>query len=380
MLILFCTVALAVVIGICFTAYMSERARSLSLGIGAVVLAALVAAYYSVKPMLNRPDEPAQKFVAYFENASGIDTGDIVRIKGRRAGKVVGTEVVHRDGKVMIRVEFEIAPGSGSQWLKEGGIPVDSVIRVRPAPIVGRPSINIVYGDSDKFIPEGGEWTHVEGVSGEDRFEGWLRELRKFDVAIDKYMAYVNPELIARIKLNIAEIRVAIENARNGVERIVKAVPDINKGIEELSTTIMRLNADLRANGTQISKNLEKLNEQLKDAPAMAGDAQAAFAKLRTQIADFSQAISDNAARAESGDFGKALKEFRRTTAQLRAGAENAQADPKRVGDMPPWRLFRPYYNGGRSALESANTAEKGGASDYKELPPAPKPRPKPKT
>lgn len=380
MLILFCSIALAVVIGICFTVYMTERARGLALGIGAIALTALVAVYFSVKPMLNAPAEPAQRFVAYFENAGGIEAGDVVRIKGRRAGRVIASEVVHRDGKVMIRVEFEIAPGSGSQWLKEGGIPEDSEVRVRQASIVGRPSLHINYGDGDKLIPEGGEWKNAEGLSGEDRFEGWLRELRRFDAAIDKYMGYVKPEMIAEIKLGIAELRLSIDNMRAAVERGVAAAPEIVAGIDKLSRAVAQLNADMHDRAPELSKNLESLNTQLKEAPKFAVSAQESISKLRTDIAGLSDSLDENAQRAENGELDKVLREFRRFTAQLRGGALRAEFNPKQAGDMPPWRLSRPYFNGEKSALEAADIAEKGGSSGYKELPPAPKPRPKPKT
>jgi ABC-type transporter Mla subunit MlaD len=379
-LIVFCSIALAVVIGICFTTYMTPRARGLALGIGALLLTVLGVVYFSVKPILNAPDEPPQRFVAYFENAGGIDMGDVVRIKGRRAGRVVGTEVVHRDGKVMIRVEFEIAPGSGSQWLKEGGIPSDSVIRVRQASIIGRPSLSITYGENEQPIAQGGEWKNAEGVSGEDRFESWLREIRKFDAAIDKYMGYVKPELIAEIKLGIAQLRLNIDKVRASVERGFEAAPEIVRGIDELSRAVARLNDEMRTNAPQISKNLESLNNQLKDAPEFTRKAQESIGKLSKDIAEISDTLAENATRAENGDLDKVLLEFRKFTAQLRGGAVRAEYNPKQAGDMPPWRLARPYFNGGKNALEAAEIAEKGGSSDYKELPAAPKPRPKPKT
>ncbi len=379
-LIIYCGVALVVVAAICFASGLKERARNLSFGIGAIVLAALIAGYLAIKPVLSAPAEPSQRFVAYFENAGGIDTGDVVRIKGRRAGRVVGTEVVHRDGKVMIRVEFEIAPGSGSQWLKEGGIPSDSVIRVRQAAIIGRPSLSITYGENDKLIPEGGEWPHAEGLSGEDRFESWLREIRKFDAAIDKYMGYVKPEMIAEIKLGIAELRLNIDKVRASVERGFEAAPEIVRGIDELSRAVARLNDEMRANAPQISKNLESLNTQLKAAPEFTQKAQESIGKLSKDIAEVSETLAENAQRAEDGDLDKVLLEFRKFTAQLRGGAVRAEYNPKQAGDMPPWRLARPYFNGGKSALEAADIAEKGGSSDYKELPAAPKPRPRPKT
>lgn len=379
-LLVICGIALAVVGGISWASYLSPRGRNLAVGLGAVLLLVAFMVYMSVKPMLAASEEAPQRYVAYFENAGGLDVGDVVRIKGRRAGKVVATEVVKRDGKVMIRVEFEIAPGSGSQWLKEGGIPSDSTIRVRQASIVGRPTLNINFGEQDTLIKPGDEWKHAEGLSGEDRFESWLREIRKFDAGIDSFMRYVKPEMIAEIKLRIAELRLNIDRVRDAVSRGVEAAPDVVRRIDDLSRAVATLNAQMRENAPQISKNLETLNAQLKDAPEFMLSAKDNIAKLAKNLGEIGGALKENSDRAKNGELDKVLDEFRKFAAQLRGGAVRAEYNPKQAGDMPPWRIARRYFNGGKSALEAADIAEKGGSSDYRELPPAPKPRPKPST
>ena len=85
------------------------------------------------------------------------------------------------------------------------------------------------------------------------------------------------------------------------------------------------------------------------------------------------KSIAELSVQSETGDFGKAVREFRRFSAQLRAGAVRAESQPKQAGSLPAWRFARPYFNGGAGAFEAANTAEKGGAVEYKELPPAPR-------
>ncbi len=351
----------------------ADRRLNFWLGIGAVVLASLAALWMALKPALNQPAEPPQRYVAYFENAGGLDIGDVVRIKGRRAGKVVGTEVVRRNDKVMIRVEFEIAPGSGSQWLKQGGIPADSVIRVRQPAILGRPTLSIELGDDSEIIAVGGEWREAKGVSGDDQFSALKARLNEFDAAIDKYMAYVKPEFMADIKLRIVQLRLNIDKVRSAVENAVARAPELVQKVDELGRAISDLLAQVRKAAPGLGENLKAIEERLREAPQQAQDANNAIADFRERVSRLEKSIAELSVQSETGDFGKAVREFRRFSAQLRAGAVRAESQPKQAGSLPAWRFARPYFNGGAGAFEAANTAEKGGAVEYKELPPAPR-------
>ena len=353
----------------------ADRRLNFWLGTGALVVAILVALWVALKPVLNQPAEPPQRYVAYFENAGGLEIGDVVRIKGRRAGRVVGTEVVRRDDKVMIRVEFEIAPGSGSQWLKQGGIPADSVIRVRQPAILGRPTLTIELGDDSEIIAVGGEWLQAKGVSGDDQFSALKAKLNEFDAAIDKYVAYVKPEFIADIKLRIVQLRLNIDKARDAVESAVANAPALVQRVDELGRALSDLLAQVRKAAPGLGENVKAVEVRLREAPQQAEDAGKAITDLREMVSRLDESLAELNGRSEAGDFSKAVREFRRFSAQLRAGAVRAEYQPKQAGDLPPWRIARPYFNGGAGALEAANTAEKGGAVEYKELPPAPRAR-----
>jgi ABC-type transporter Mla subunit MlaD len=358
----------------------ADRRLNFWLGIGALVLAMAAGLWMAIRPVLKQPSEPPQLYVAYFENAGGLEVGDVVRIKGRRAGRVVGTEVVRRDDKVMIRVEFEIAPGSGSQWLKQGGIPVDSVIRVRQPAVLGRPTLSIELGEADKIIHVGGEWPQARGVTGEDQFSALKAKLNEFDAAIDKYMAYVRPEFIADIKARIAQLRLSIDQARSAVSGAVADVPLLVERVNELGRMLRDLLTQVRKAAPGIEENVKTVEQRLRDAPRQAQDASEAIADLREMVSRIDKTVAEFNGRSEDGDFSKAVREFRKFSAQLRASAVRSEYQPKQAGDLPPWRLARPYFNGGSTALEGANTAEKGGAVEYKELPLPPRARSTSKT
>src|SRR5690606_29506483 len=84
-------------------------------------------------------DTTGRRYVAYFEDASGLEAGDAVRIKGRRAGVVQSVSLAMRDGQPVNRVEFTINPGTGSTWLREERIATDSRIEVAVPRLFRRP-------------------------------------------------------------------------------------------------------------------------------------------------------------------------------------------------------------------------------------------------
>lgn len=374
-LLVLAAIAVAVLAGVLAASRLQDRARHLAMGIGAVALIAIGGLYVALRPMITAEPEAPQRYVAYFENAGGLEPGDVVRIKGRRAGRVVGADVVQRDGKVMVRVEFEIAPGSGSQWLKQGGIPSDSVLSVRKPALLGRPSLSIDLGDADKIIEVGGEWSKTRSASSQDQFESWLSQLRDFDQKIEQYLGYVKPEQIAEVKLRIAQLRLDIERIRTNVDAAVAQAPELVRRIDELAARLVEIRKQFSEGTKNIPAQVESMNTKLSPVAAQLDEAEKSFVSLREQIGRFDESLRDMVERGEQGEFSKAMRDFRKLSAQLRAGAVRAEYNPKQAGDMPPWRLSRRYFNGGTSTLESAETAEKGGAIPFNELPPAPKPR-----
>lgn len=356
-----------------------DRGLNFWLGAGTLVLVALAALYLALRPVLNAPAEPARKFVAYFENAGGINVNDVVRIKGRRAGRVSEVSVVRREGKTLVRVEFEIAPGSGSQWLKDGAIPADSVVQVKVPAVLGRPSLSVEIGsDGSSLIQEGGEWTRARGVSGQDQFQKLHEQLTSFDAVLDQLVGAISDkELIDNLKAQVGSIRKGLESAEANIAAGFAQSGDYDKQLEEASKALSQLNSDLKARTSEISERLGRIKDQTQNAPQAIADVSEKLSELRGQVEKFSTSIESSASLSEGSELGKVFAEFRRMAATLRASSDRGAANPKEFGNMPPWRLARPYFNGGKTALEAADKAEAAAAVKHVELPMPPKPPPK---
>lgn len=339
-----------------------DRVLNLVLGAGLVVLAVAGGAYLALQPTVAAGTELPQRYVAYFDNAGGIEPGDIVRIKGRRAGKVVSTQVVRRDDRVMIRVEFEIAPGSGSQWLKQGGLPADSAIRVRTPSLLGRPTLSIEIGESSEVIELGGEWRKAYSASQDDQFSQWLAKLREFDRAIDRYMGYVRPEQIAEVKVQVARIRAMLDSARRSVEGAVEYAPNLRQRIQELGRAVESMLAQVRESSAGVTTQVEALSDGLAKAPEQMASASSAVRDLGELLSRVNRGLDQLRGQIARGETTKALLGMRKFSAQVRAGAVRGEYNPKNAGDMPPWRISRRYFNGGDGALEAADTADAAGA------------------
>lgn len=339
-----------------------DRLLNLVLGSGLVVLTVAGGAYLALQPTVTAATEPPQRYVAYFDNAGGIEPGDIVRIKGRRAGKVVSTQVVRRDDRVMIRVEFEIAPGSGSQWLKQGGLPADSAIRVRTPSLLGRPTLSIEIGDSSDVIELGGEWRKAYSASQDDQFSQWLAKLREFDRAIDRYMGYVRPEQIAEVKVQVARIRAMLESARRSVEGAVEFAPILRQRIQELGRAVESMLSQVRESSTGLTAQVEAVSDGLAKAPDQMANASSAVRDMGELLSRVNRGLDQLRGQITRGETTKAVLGMRKFSAQVRAGAVGGEYNPKNAGDMPPWRISRRYFNGGDGALEAADTADAAGA------------------
>lgn len=354
--------------------------RRLNLWLGAAFLAALACGglYLAIKPMVAAPPEPARRFVAYFDDAGGISKGDVVRIKGRRAGSVLDATVVRRDGRSVVRVEFEIAPGSGSTWLRDGAIAADSEIRIRPAGMLGRPSISITIGnDTSKLIREGEEWKRAKGVSGVDQFTQWSEELRKIEAGIDQFIALVSDrEMIDNLKAQVAELRQALAQAQERVEAGMAQSADFEARLEEMRLALAELNQELEAQGPQLSNNISRLHEQLAETPKALEDASENIEKIHSQVLEFGKSLESSTAGGNTDELSSVLRSFRRLSATLRASCERAAVDPKQAGDMPPWRLSRRFFNGGETVLEPADRAEAASPAKQPKIVEPPRQRP----
>lgn len=324
--------------------------RKLNLISGGIVLGLVVAvvAWFGGGWLLKPAPEPGRRFVAMFDEAGGIKAGDAVRIEGRRAGIVTDVQLVHDDGRMRVRVEFEIRPGTSSKWLNTAQIPADARIEVAEAGMFGRPQLNIREGQSKtKFIEEGGEWTNTRGASTEDPVVQFRENVESFDKMLDQLDEFLAPGGdMDGIKSAVADLRVRVEDASNRTTQAMANAPEADRQLVLLKEDLEALGRRLAEADAGIAENLKALSQGGKSAEDAAAkmdeqlaEVLASTDRLRTAVADSGELLT--AKQAEG--LGTELRRF---AARLRMSMEIAKADPSQAGDLPNWRLSRRYFNG----------------------------------
>ncbi len=324
--------------------------RRLNLLSGGILLALILAlvAWFAFGVLFKPEPAPGRRFVAMFDEAGGIKAGDAVRIEGRRAGIVTGVQLVHDDGRMRVRVEFEIRPGTSSKWLATAQIPADARIEVAEAGMFGRPQLNIREGQSKtKFIEEGGEWTNAKGASTEDPVVQFRKGLEAFDKMLDQLHEFLAPGGgMDDIKAAVADLRATVQDASARTTETMAGAPEADRKLALLKEDLDALGRQLAEADASIAENLKALAEGGKSAEAAAAsmdeelaDVLVATNRLRTAIADSGELLT--AKQAEG--LGTELRRF---AARLRMSMEIAKGDPSRAGDLPNWRLSRRFFNG----------------------------------
>ncbi len=341
---------------------MTERKLNLITGViaGAIIVVVVVFLIGILIPESKRP-ESGRKYVAFFEDAGGIEPGDAVRIKGRRAGIVTAVEIVIRDDKPMNRVEFLIAPGTGSKWLEDERIATDSRIEVTVPRMFRRPQLVITPGDDPGEIAEGGEWTNTKGRDSDGdvvKVKAMIDQVSEavagFNFFLDDPSGMKNvQDSIAQIRRNLQEVdtrtKSVLENTAGSgdqLDKVHEQLQALNERFAESRESIDTSLASLDDAGTNADKTVESINKELS--------------RLTASIQEFEKASHDNRAQLETAGLDKLGVELRKFAARLRASMEVARADPAQFGDMPNWRKSRRYFNGEHPLPGGDPDADKG--------------------
>ncbi|MBZ0135114.1 MAG: MlaD family protein [Planctomycetes bacterium] len=290
-------------------------------------------------------------FVAYFENTAGLREGDAVRIQGRRAGYVTNVTVVQHEGRAMARVEFAIAPGTGSPWLQEmvdtGGLPADSSISVRPPGMRGRPQLDIKIGEhSDKLIKVGEQWKNTKSASQEDTFSQWQEDLDRARAQFDDISAFFEDEQWDAFNWQLADLRDTLENADADADSIVGKSAGLIEGLHEATRKMDEMSANLNARPPD-SEGLVEFADNLRQASAEIDDLERQLDEAADEIVRMRENSEAALTASESESLQKSVRDLRGMAARLRASMERAVGDPSRAGNLPPTRFWRPYYHGG---------------------------------
>jgi ABC-type transporter Mla subunit MlaD len=327
---------------------MTERKLNLITGAiaGAVILVVVVLFISILIPESKRPAS-GRKYVAFFDDAGGIEAGDAVRIKGRRAGIVTAVEIVIRDNKPVNRVEFLIAPGTGSKWLEEERIATDSRIEVTVARMFRRPQLVITPGDEPGEIPEGGEWTNTKGRDSDSDVVKIKAMIEQVSDAVAGLNAFLDePGGMQKVLDSIAEIRRSLEEVD---ERATSMLGDTSGSSEQLGKVHEQLKAlgdDFAASRESIGKSVSSLVDAGANADNTVASINKELSRLAASVEEFEKSSNDNRAQFEKAGLDQLGLELRKFAARLRASMAVARADPAQFGDMPNWRKSRRYFNG----------------------------------
>ena len=296
--------------------------------------------------IMAEPVEEPRTYVAYFENAGGLREGDGVRIQGRRAGYVTGSEVVMRDGKPLVRVEFVIQPGSGSPWLQNMPIPADSRISVRMPAMLGRPQLIITVGDDkNEIVPVGGEWVNTNSASDQDQFGQWYEDLDRARTQIQDFIAaFDDKEAFEKLNQQLSDIAGSLEKADQAVQ---SAVADARKLEENLTDATAGMDEAREQVSAQRESTAEGVNSMAESTARIEPELDRIDAELSKALAEVERLKQSTDNLEEQDDLSKLGLDLRKLSAQLRSSWKRAESDPSKGGDMPNWRRTRPYYHGG---------------------------------
>jgi hypothetical protein len=344
--------------------------RIINLVTGLVVIVATVVWLGAtfIPPLFKAPTEPGRKFVAYFDDAAGVQAGDAVRIQNRRAGHVTGVELAERDGQMQVRVEFTIRPGTSSPWLQTADIPADSRISVRRPRAWGRPRIDIRIGQSsDEIIEEGGEWTNTRGARTDSDLEIWEADRVRFHKNAEDMFAYFeNEELVRQIKEGIAGAYKSLKEVESAVQDMSLDTGRINAEVADARKTLEELNTSLSGGRPELREGLEKAAEATDFDEGEFDRIGTWLANFNDTIAGLERTLEQNREQLTDPRLHRQVHDMRRQSAQLRASWVRSAEDPKHGGNMVSWRRGRHFFHGTESPTEigdwAYNRARQAGA------------------
>ena len=291
-------------------------------------------------------------FVAYFDQSAGIREGDAVRIQGRRAGHVTEVTVVQHEGRAQARVEFAIAPGRGSPWLREmvdsGGVPADSKIRIKPGGIRGRPQLVISIGDKDdELIKVGEEWKNTKSANQEDTFSQWQEDIDRAREQFAGVVAFFDDEPWRELTDQLANLREMLEQADQNAGSIAEQTAGISDGLDDAIRGLDELTASLNVSEDGDESRMQAFADNINDAGVQMDDLHKQLVEAGEQIERLRKTSEDSLSASEEATLIRSGLKLREMASRLRASMERAVIDPSRAGDLPPSRFWRPYFHGG---------------------------------
>jgi phospholipid/cholesterol/gamma-HCH transport system substrate-binding protein len=287
---------------------MPERAkvRWSQLKVGVVGLTAFIILFVLVFLLTSSKGNIFQRNVllrTYMDDASGMADGTPVRLNGITIGyldslRLVQTKDPKRNVEFNMIVQEKYLPN----------IPVDSVVAIAAANLLGDKFINITRGQDARTVPAGGELRSLQGQDIPElmaQSANILQSLKTVVTRLDNIIAGVDAgrgniglflkdrELYDRLNSIASEGQKLLAEVRNGKGTISKLLYDPAL-YEEIRSPLKRIDAML----ADLQAGQGTFGKVLKD-PALFDDARSAIVEIRTVLADL------NAGKGTAGKFLK---------------------------------------------------------------------------
>src|SRR5580698_536966 len=240
----------------------------------------------------------------YMDDASGLSDGTAVRLNGIAIGYLDRLELTgSRDPKRAVGFDMLVRP----EFLAQ--IPVDSVVGIGAANLLGDKFLNITKGQSPDHVKDGSELKPLESQDIPELLKQMATLLTTFQTSVNRVDALLagveagqgnlgkllkDEDLYNTINAITAEGNKLLTDVRTGNGTLSKLIYD-NKPYDDARAPLQRVDAilaDLQAGQGSVGK-------ALKD-PAL-------FDEAKQTIADLNKLLAD--VNAGKGTVGKALKD-----------------------------------------------------------------------
>lgn len=248
-----------------------DRGRVGFIGVVITVLVVIVALQMDKLPFLSN----GSVYTAYFDDAGGLASGDIVVVSGVEVGSIQGISLADTDNGKKAKVTFNMM-----DTVRVGR---DSQAAIKTETVLGRRNLTLIPHGGGKLVPGDkipNEHT-VAPYSLTDALEGATDTIEETDT--DQLNKALNT-----LSNTFSDTPKSVRSAVDGVARLSKAIADRDESLEQLLSRASNV-TDV------IKKRSGQINTLLTDANSLLGELQArryALAQLISGTKDVTAQIS----------------------------------------------------------------------------------------
>ncbi len=325
-------------------AHSGKNSNAFKAGVVVLVALAIGVFFYLSSRSSTLNTSTAKKYVAYLENASGLNAKSLVTVAGLQVGVIQSIEL-----KSMPRKEFYVgqanveAPEQSMSVAEllllinnEIQLPEDTLLRKETLGLLGSNAVFLDLGVSSNMLEDG---DRIRRVKGEGGFEAMASQMGGLIGRFESFFVKVEDNLsgiVSDIKgitgqLNAIttgsdggeDLAVVYRRVLGEIERAVNVIGDAVEGVDQLVGENDGSITQLLANVNAISKDFRQMTES---GPNGGGDLRATIASIRGVASDLSmitgkvrEVIGENEEEIEGGieELSTTLEELNRSLASL---------------------------------------------------------------